>query len=80
MNPQVLTEHYHPIQIEAEQELHSAVIDALLAISHQSEKESVGVAELTTAVNKILERRGELLEMKPRAVGGILRVLGSSDL
>lgn len=47
-------------------------------MSHQPKKESVGVSELTTAVNRILERRGELLEMRLRAVGGILRLLGFS--
>lgn len=61
---------------QSEKELHSAVIEALLALSHQAGKESGGVAEITTAVNAILERRGESLEMNPRAVGSLLRVLG----
>jgi len=74
----LLTEHYHPIHSQSEKELHSAVIEALLAFSHQVGKKSTGVAEITKAVNEILERRGELLEMKPRAVGSILRVLGLS--
>jgi len=74
----LLSEQYHPIHTQAEKELHSAVIEALLALSHQANKESAGVAEITTAVNEILERRGELLEMKPRAVGSILGVLGLS--
>jgi len=74
----LLTEHYHPIHSQSEKELHSAVVEGLLAHLHQTVKESAGVAEITTAVNGILERRGELLEMKPRAVGSILRVLGLS--
>lgn len=59
-------------------ELHSVVIEALLYCSHQPKKESFGVAELTSTVNKTVERRGESLEMNPRAVGNILRALGFS--
>ena len=67
-----------PVRTDSANELNSVVIEALLSCSHQSQKERVGVAELTTTVNKVLERRGELLVMNPRAVGNILRALGFS--
>jgi hypothetical protein len=34
------------------------------------------VAEITAAANRILESRGELVELKPRAMGDLLRNLG----
>jgi hypothetical protein len=68
----------HHVYTESANELHSVVIEALFFCSHQANKESIGVAELTSTVNKILERRGESLEMNPRAVGNILRALGFS--
>jgi hypothetical protein len=67
-----------PARADSARELHSVVIEALLSCSHQPQKQRVGVAELTTTVNKTLERRGELFVMSPRAVGNILRVLGFS--
>jgi hypothetical protein len=56
----------------------SAIIEGLLAVSHQLEKKSAGVAEITKVANDILARRGELLELQPRAVGSLLRTLGFS--
>ena len=67
-----------PVRTEHANELHSVVIEALLFCSHQSKNQNAGVAEITTTVNNILKRRGELLEMSPRGVGNILRALGFS--
>ena len=55
-----------------------AVIEALLALSGDEKRASVGVAEITTGVNRILENNGELLVLAPRAVGSVLRTLGFS--
>lgn len=74
----LLTEQDHQVGTESANELHLVVIEALLCCSHQAKKECVGVAEITATVNKILERRGELLKMNPRALGNILRALGFS--
>jgi len=74
----LLKEEDHHVYTESANELHSVVVEALLYCSHQSKKESIGVAELTSTVNKTLVRRGESLEMNPRAVGNILRALGFS--
>jgi hypothetical protein len=68
----------HRVYTETANELHEVVIEALLSCLHQAEKECLGVAEITSTVNKTLERRGESLEMNPRAVGNILRALGFS--
>jgi len=59
-----------------ESELDSAVIESMLGLSHASEKQALGVAEVSTAANRILENRGEQVELKPRAVGDLLRHLG----
>jgi len=67
-----------PGRADSAKELHSVVIEALLSCSHQPQKQRIGVAELTTTVNKILERRNEMFAMNPRAVGNILRALGFS--
>lgn len=60
----------------AESELNSAVLEALLGLCHQPEKQALGVAEITAASNEILENRGELVDLKPRAVRDLLRNLG----
>jgi hypothetical protein len=49
---------------------------AMFSFSHEEKKHCVRVGELTTAVNAILEQRGELLELKPRTIGYRLRALG----
>jgi len=67
-----------PVYGDSAKELHWVVVEALLSCSHQSQKKHIGVAELTATINRILERRGELLVINPRAVGNILRALGFS--
>jgi hypothetical protein len=71
-----LRENLHQIRTSAENPLYSAIIEGLLSLSHQLKKESAGVAEITKAANVNLEKRGELLELNPRAVGSLLRTLG----
>jgi hypothetical protein len=75
---ELLKDPDHHVYAETTNELQSVVIEALLSSSHQAKKECLGVAEITTMVNKTLERHGESLEMNPRAVGNILRALGFS--
>jgi hypothetical protein len=71
----LLREQQTQTQAGAESELNSALIEAMLGLCHQPEKQDLGVAEITAATNKILENRGELIQLKPRAVGGLLRDL-----
>lgn len=57
-------------------EPHVTVLEALLSMCHEEKRQSVHVKDVTDASNRILEERGELLEMTSRAVGGKLRSLG----
>jgi hypothetical protein len=70
--------HRPHVHTQTEIDLHSIVIKALLWSSHLEENDRITVAEVTAAANRILERCGELLELKPRTVGNILRTLGFS--
>jgi hypothetical protein len=72
----LLREQDSDVQPGIETELHSAVVEALLRLCHEPEKQALGVAEITAAANKILEKRGELIELKARSVGSHLRSLG----
>jgi hypothetical protein len=54
----------------------AVVIEALLEVCHQREKEHVYVGEIATAANKILKQRGETLQMEPRSVGHKLKLQG----
>ena len=52
------------------------VIEAMLSFCHQDGKGAVHVGEITAAANGILERRGEVVLVRPRMVGHRLRALG----
>jgi hypothetical protein len=78
LRPLLKEQDAQPVYGDSAKELRWVVIEALLSCSHQSQKTQIGVAELTTTINRTLERRGELLVMNPRAVGNILRALGFS--
>ncbi len=64
------------IRVERSTELESIVIEALLFLCHEDQRESAYVGEVTRAVNGILKGRGETLELEARAVGDQLRGLG----
>src|SRR6266404_4059790 len=78
LRPLLKEQDAQPVYGDSAKELHWVVIEALLSCAHQSQKKHIGVAELTATTNRILEGRGELLVMNPRAVGNILRALGFS--
>ena len=59
-----------------EQTVYTSLIEGLLKVAHYTNAGSAGVAEITTAVNKVLAKRGELLELSPRAMGSLLRQRG----
>ena len=65
----LLKKQFLSVQNQSEREVHLAVIEALLALSKDEKRASVGVAEITVRVNRILENNGELLVLSPRAVG-----------
>jgi hypothetical protein len=52
------------------------VIEAMLSFCHQEGRGAVHVGEITAAANGILERRGEVVQVRPRMVGHRLRALG----
>ena len=72
----LLREQDSQMQVGGENELNSAVIEAMLLLRHRPEKQDVGVAEIDTMANTVLEKRRELIELKPRSVGDLLRHLG----
>jgi hypothetical protein len=55
--------------------LGSFVIEALWTISHRKNAHSAHVGTITREVNALLEQRGELFELRPRAVGHLLKAL-----
>ena len=66
------------ILLKSETDLDSVVIEAMLDLCHEKDRQSFHVADVSNHANKILERRGELLEMNPWTVGGRLNKLGIS--
>lgn len=72
----LLLEQNEQIQSECAIDLNAIVVEAMLSLCHEEKKPSVHVAAIATAVNHILERRDELVEMKPRTVGHRLKALG----
>jgi uncharacterized protein YoaH (UPF0181 family) len=52
------------------------LLEGLLSLCHEDKRQSVHVRDVTVASNRILEERGELLDMTSRAVGSKLRSLG----
>jgi hypothetical protein len=56
--------------------LYAAVAEALLNVSHNDKKGSVGVGQITSTVNDVLGEQGESLQLTARAVGSLLRQLG----
>jgi hypothetical protein len=65
-------------ELEADRaiDLNAAVVEAMLCFCHGKARQFARVAEITNAVNAILERSGELLELKPRTIGYKLKALG----
>jgi hypothetical protein len=72
----LLEERNEEVQTERATDLNSIVVEVMFSFSHEEKKQSVRVGELTTAVNAILEQRGELLELRPRTIGYRLGALG----
>jgi hypothetical protein len=72
---QLFREQKTEMQTGEDAELNSAVIEALLNLCHNPGKQTLAVAEIATAANKILERRGETIQLQPRPLGDRLRHL-----
>lgn len=75
---ELLKDREQQVMEEISWEPHVAVLEALLSMCHEDKRQSVHVRDVTVASNRILEERGELLEMTSRAVGNKLRSLGLS--
>ena len=63
------------VLVKPTSDLDSIVIEAMLVLCHEKERQSFHVAEVTDKVNTILEARGEPLDMNAWAVGRRLRKL-----
>lgn len=63
------------VLVKPTSDLDSIVIEAMLVLCHEKERQSFHVAEVADNVNKILEARGEPLDMNAWAVGRKLRKL-----
>jgi hypothetical protein len=72
----LLREQNNDVQTDLSTDLNSFVLEVMLTFCHDDKKESVYVGEITTRVNELLEKRGELLDLKPRTIGHKLRALG----
>lgn len=59
-------------------DLNGILVEAMLSLCHEDNKDSLHVGVITARVNKILDERGERLEMKPKSVGHRLKALGIS--
>ncbi|MGB8493869.1 MAG: hypothetical protein WCE53_05660 [Candidatus Acidiferrum sp.] len=64
------------ILVKCETDLDSVVIEAMFALCHEKDRQSFHVADVSNNANKILEQRGESLEMNPWTVGRRLNSLG----
>lgn len=64
-------------EVQATTKLEAIIVEALIVVCHRR-KTSVHVHEVADLANGILSRQGEYLEMRPREVGGKLKILGFS--
>ncbi len=60
---------------EREIDLYAIVVEAMFALCHEKNRDSVYVQEVASAANGLLKRLGETLEMDPRSVGDKVRAL-----
>jgi hypothetical protein len=72
----LLRERNEELLTDRATDLNSIIVEAMLRFCHEKKREFARVGEITNAVNGILERSGELLELNPRAIGYKLRALG----
>jgi hypothetical protein len=72
----LLRGHEEEAQVACSTNDRALVIEGLLAVCHDPQKESVFVASLTAIVNTIFKMRGETSQLKPRRVGALLKSLG----
>jgi hypothetical protein len=72
----LLKERNEELQADRATDVNAAVVEAMLCFCHDKARQFARVAEITNAVNAILEQSGELLELKPRMVGYKLKALG----
>ena len=72
----LLREQDEELEADRAIDLNAAVVETMLSLCHDNARQFARVAEITNAVNAILERSGELLELKPRTIGYKLKALG----
>jgi hypothetical protein len=72
----LLREAHEELESYRGTDLNSIVLETMLGFCHDKTRQSVRVGEITSAVNAILERNGELLELSPRKIGYTLKALG----
>lgn len=72
----LLSERDKEVEEERSWDRRVTVLEALLSLCHQENKESVYVGEVAELANSILEQRGELFALTSRTVGSQLRTLG----
>ncbi len=66
----------HGLRVEQSTTPESLVIEGLLFLVHEENRERLHVGELTEVINTIRAGRGERSELKARSVGHIVRTLG----
>lgn len=72
----LLEEHNEQVRSELALNVDAIVVETLLGICHQDlQAESVHVGAVSEGVNRVLERRGEILRMQPRGVANRMRQL-----
>jgi hypothetical protein len=72
----LLKERDEYIRGQRDRELETVVIEAILAVFHEKEKDRVQVKEIAALANSILRSRGEFIEYSPEEVGHRLDILG----
>jgi hypothetical protein len=63
-------------QLQSEKFFKVAVVEALVRLCHQAKENDLTVGQIAHEANVVMEEKGEILSLRPRAVGNILRVLG----
>jgi len=73
---ELLKDRNQEAELEFSTDLNAVLIEVLVSYSCDLEKSSVRVGEITSAVNAILCRNGELMDIEPRTIGYRLKALG----
>lgn len=74
--PSLLSEQSEQAQTDFSADMNGAVIEALLSLCREPDKQKIHVGELASAVNHVLDERGELYRLTPRLMSNRLKALG----